>query len=95
MTKVRYCPHPRASVLIVTQAPPTRPPRGLFGPLMQHLDSMHPVEFQLPEDVRTFFKDGECTNASHSGWNLMRPAVNTDSRGFYIDNSQIRHGRLE
>jgi hypothetical protein len=56
---------------------------------------MHPVEFQLPEDVRTFFKDGECTKASHSGWNLMRPAVNTDSRGFYIDNSQIRHGRLE
>jgi hypothetical protein len=95
MTKVRYCPHPRPSVLIVTQAPPTRPPRGLFGPLMQHLDSMHPVEFQLPEDVRTFFKDGESTKASHSGWNLMRPAVNTDSRGFYIDNSQIRHGRLE
>jgi hypothetical protein len=56
---------------------------------------MHPIEFQLPEDVRTFFKDGEivltfvCSKADVSA------LVNTDSRGFYVDNSQVRHGRLE
>ncbi|KAF7322750.1 Histone deacetylase associated PHD protein-2 [Mycena chlorophos] len=37
--------------------PPRKPPPGLFYPLISHLQTTIPAEFQLPEDIRTFFKD--------------------------------------
>ncbi|KAF9567642.1 hypothetical protein CPC08DRAFT_758219 [Agrocybe pediades] len=39
------------------QHPPRKPPHSLFAPLIHHLQVSNPVEYQLPEDIRTFFKD--------------------------------------
>ena len=35
------------------------PPLTLLSPLLHHVQSSPPVEFQLPEDIRTYFKFGE------------------------------------
>ncbi|KAI0282133.1 hypothetical protein BGY98DRAFT_955911 [Russula aff. rugulosa BPL654] len=40
----------------VYQNPPSMPPSSLLSPLLHHLQSSPPVEFQLPEDIRTYFK---------------------------------------
>ncbi|KAH9981454.1 hypothetical protein BGW80DRAFT_1270329 [Lactifluus volemus] len=40
----------------VHQTPPSMPPPSLLSPLIHHVLSSPPVEFQLPEDIRTFFK---------------------------------------
>ncbi|KAF4578654.1 hypothetical protein EYR40_001196 [Pleurotus pulmonarius] len=47
-----YCPACTAK-----QFPPQKPPPGLFSPLIQQLLHANPNEYQLPEDIRTFFKD--------------------------------------
>ena len=44
--------------LIFPQQPPAKPPPSLLSPLIHQLNMSIPVEFQLPEDIRTFFKDG-------------------------------------
>lgn len=44
---------------MVIQHPPRKPPPSLLGPVIHQLQTSHPVEFQLPEDIRTFFKDGQ------------------------------------
>lgn len=38
------------------QNPPSKPPSSVLSPLIHHAQSTPPVEFQLPEDIRTFFK---------------------------------------
>ncbi len=43
---------------IKLQHPPRKPPPSLFSAVVHHVQVMHPVEFQLPEEIRTFFKDG-------------------------------------
>ncbi|KAH9966508.1 hypothetical protein BC827DRAFT_1176408 [Russula dissimulans] len=40
----------------VNQHPPSMPPSSLLSPLIHHVQSSPPVEFQLPEDIRTYFK---------------------------------------
>ncbi|KAF8502553.1 hypothetical protein BU17DRAFT_58719 [Hysterangium stoloniferum] len=47
-----YCP-----ACIVRQHPPPRPRRSLLAPLFHHLQLSIPTEFELPEDIRGFFKD--------------------------------------
>ncbi|KAF5358114.1 hypothetical protein D9756_001766 [Leucocoprinus leucothites] len=37
--------------------PPAKPPPSLLSPLIHQLNISIPVEFQLPEDIRTYFKD--------------------------------------
>ncbi|KAL0947267.1 hypothetical protein HGRIS_013389 [Hohenbuehelia grisea] len=37
--------------------PPRKPPHSLLSPLIHHLATSIPSEFQLPEDYRTYFKD--------------------------------------
>ncbi|KAJ3842764.1 hypothetical protein F5878DRAFT_555232 [Lentinula raphanica] len=37
--------------------PPRKHPPGLLAPLIQSIDSAIPTEFQLPDDIRNFFKD--------------------------------------
>ncbi|KAG6841200.1 hypothetical protein C0991_000862 [Blastosporella zonata] len=41
----------------IRKHPPRKPPPSLLAPLIQQVDTTIPTEFQLPEDVRTFFKD--------------------------------------
>jgi hypothetical protein len=41
------------------QKPPSMPPSSLLSPLIHHMQSSPPVEFQLPEDIRNYFKFGE------------------------------------
>ncbi|KAI0306711.1 hypothetical protein B0F90DRAFT_1692430 [Multifurca ochricompacta] len=38
------------------QNPLSKPPSSLLSPLIHHVRSSPPVEFQLPEEIRTFFK---------------------------------------
>ncbi|KAI0256535.1 hypothetical protein BJV78DRAFT_1165107 [Lactifluus subvellereus] len=40
----------------VHQNPPSMPPSSLLSSLIHHVQSSPPVEFQLPEDIRTYFK---------------------------------------
>ncbi|KAI0075473.1 hypothetical protein K474DRAFT_1391773 [Panus rudis PR-1116 ss-1] len=49
-----FCP-----ACIRKKRPPPKPPASLkfMAPLLSQLQSTTPVEFQLPQDIRTFFKD--------------------------------------
>ncbi|KIK63801.1 hypothetical protein GYMLUDRAFT_57453 [Collybiopsis luxurians FD-317 M1] len=76
-TKVSKSPH---------MHPPRKSPPGLLAPLIQALDNNIPTEYQLPDDIRSFFKDD---------------SVGTSARGGYVNTSEIkpprlnRHGQLE
>jgi len=52
--------------LIFPQQPPAKPPPSLLSPLIHQLNMSIPVEFQLPEDIRTFFKDGASFFSSYT-----------------------------
>ncbi|KAF7338578.1 Histone deacetylase associated PHD protein-2 [Mycena venus] len=47
-----FCP-----ACVIKKHPPRKPPPGLFSPLIQLVQTSIPTEYQLPEEVRTFFKD--------------------------------------
>ncbi|KAF8226228.1 hypothetical protein L208DRAFT_1407346 [Tricholoma matsutake] len=47
-----FCPS-----CMIRKHPPRKPPPSLLSPLIHQVDNTIPTEFQLPEDVRTFFKD--------------------------------------
>lgn len=47
-----FCP-----ACVIRKHPPRRPPPSLFSPLIHLAQTTIPTEYQLPEDVRTFFKD--------------------------------------
>ncbi|TFK72597.1 hypothetical protein BDN72DRAFT_318483 [Pluteus cervinus] len=74
-----FCPS-----CMIKKHPPRRPPPSLLSPLIHHLENSIPTEFQLPDDLRGFFKDvttgpkGAYVDASE----LKQPRLN-------------RHGQLE
>ena len=43
------------------QNPPKMPKPSLMSPLIHQLETSIPVEFQLPDDIRNFFRDGNQT----------------------------------
>ncbi|KAH9857789.1 hypothetical protein C2E23DRAFT_292302 [Lenzites betulinus] len=49
-----FCP-----ACVLEQRPPSKSPPSLkfMGPLLQELGSKIPTEYQLPQDIRTYFKD--------------------------------------
>ncbi|KAH6918816.1 hypothetical protein BKA70DRAFT_1248334 [Coprinopsis sp. MPI-PUGE-AT-0042] len=47
-----YCP-----ACVIRKHPPRKPPPSLLGPLIHQLELSTPVEFQLPDDIRNFFRD--------------------------------------
>ncbi|KDQ60591.1 hypothetical protein JAAARDRAFT_124356 [Jaapia argillacea MUCL 33604] len=47
-----FCPN-----CTVRQNPPAKPPSSLLSPLIHLAQTTAPVEFQLPDDIRGFFKD--------------------------------------
>ncbi|KAJ7632294.1 hypothetical protein FB45DRAFT_791280 [Roridomyces roridus] len=47
-----FCP-----ACVVLKHPPRKPPHSLFAPLIHLVQTSIPTEFQLPEEIRTFFKD--------------------------------------
>ena len=69
----------------------------MLSPLIHHVQSSPPVEFQLPEDIRTFFKFGELfDNDIHPGLtNRVASQVGCNPRGQYIDTSLIKAPRLK
>ncbi|GJJ12447.1 hypothetical protein Clacol_006689 [Clathrus columnatus] len=48
-----FCP-----ACLMRQNPPPKPRRSLLAPLLQQLQMSIPTEFELPEEIRNFFKDG-------------------------------------
>jgi hypothetical protein len=72
------------------------PSSSLFSPLLHHVQSSPPVEFQLPEDIRTYFKFGEFLGKNHA--TIVRPcnlSVGSNPRGQYVDLSLIKAPRLK
>ncbi|KAJ7197271.1 hypothetical protein GGX14DRAFT_668945 [Mycena pura] len=47
-----FCP-----ACTIRKHPPRKPPPSLFSPLIHLVQTSIPTEYQLPEDVRTFFRD--------------------------------------
>ncbi|KAJ6606621.1 hypothetical protein DFH09DRAFT_14524 [Mycena vulgaris] len=47
-----FCP-----ACVIRKHPPRKPPPSLFSPLIHLVQTTIPTEYQLPEEVRTFFKD--------------------------------------
>ncbi|KAF8636483.1 hypothetical protein AX17_003298 [Amanita inopinata Kibby_2008] len=74
-----YCP-----ACIVRKQPPRKPPPSLLSPLIYQVETSIPTEYQLPDDIRNFYKDvatgprGTYIDASE----LRPPRLN-------------RHGQLE
>lgn len=55
-----------------------------------------PVEFQLPEDIRVFFKDGEFAIFLDQSLGIQLYAiVGTGPKGTYVDSSEIKPPRLK
>ncbi|TFK25022.1 hypothetical protein FA15DRAFT_668895 [Coprinopsis marcescibilis] len=47
-----FCP-----ACIIRKHPPRKPPRSLMSPLIHHLQTTIPIEYQLPDDIKNFFRD--------------------------------------
>ncbi|KAF9070348.1 hypothetical protein BDP27DRAFT_622160 [Rhodocollybia butyracea] len=62
----------------------SKPPPGLLAPLIQSLDNSIPIEYQLPDDIRTFFKDvGTSSRGGYVDTAIIKPP------------RLNRHGQLE
>ncbi|EPQ58257.1 hypothetical protein GLOTRDRAFT_57044, partial [Gloeophyllum trabeum ATCC 11539] len=74
-----FCPN-----CSIRQNPPPQPPPSVLAPVIQQVQTSIPIEFQLPDDIRGFFKDvasnarGGYVDASE----IKQPRLN-------------RHGQLE
>ncbi|KAI0048244.1 hypothetical protein FA95DRAFT_1582351 [Auriscalpium vulgare] len=66
------------------QNSPPKPPYSLLSPAIQHMQGLPPVEFQLPEDIRTHFKSvGSNNRGAYTDTSIVKqPRLN-------------RHGQLE
>ncbi|TBU28935.1 hypothetical protein BD311DRAFT_662317 [Dichomitus squalens] len=76
-----FCP-----ACLLEQRPPPKPPASLkfMGPLVHELGHRTPTEFQLPQDVRSFFKDvGTGTRGTYQDMSEVKQARFN------------RHGQLE
>ncbi|PPQ63199.1 hypothetical protein CVT24_005744 [Panaeolus cyanescens] len=47
-----FCP-----MCVARKNPPRKPPPSLLSPLIHYIQTSHPVEFQLPDDIRSYFRD--------------------------------------
>ncbi|ESK88417.1 clr6 histone deacetylase associated phd protein-2 cph2 [Moniliophthora roreri MCA 2997] len=47
-----FCP-----ACTITKNPPRKPPHSLLAPLIHLVETSIPTEYQLPDDIRNFFKD--------------------------------------
>lgn len=78
------------------QHPPNKPPPSFMSPLIHQAQTNIPKEFQLPEDVRSFFKDGMFLHDRFCLKGLIvDELVATGSNGCYVDNSEIKPPRLK
>jgi len=72
------------------------PPSTLLSPLLHHVQSSPPVEFQLPEDIRTYFKFGEFLEKTIPRLSdSVISSVGSNPRGQYVDLSLIKAPRLK
>ncbi|KAG6816942.1 hypothetical protein H0H87_001457 [Tephrocybe sp. NHM501043] len=68
----------------IRKHPPRKPPPSLLAPLIQQVETTIPTEFQLPEDLRAFFKDvGTGPKGSYVDTSELKPP------------RLNRHGQLE
>jgi hypothetical protein len=51
----------------VAQNPYPKPPPSFLSPLITSIQNAPPMEFQLPEDIRTYFKNGSVVFFSRAG----------------------------
>jgi hypothetical protein len=65
-------------------------------PLIRQVDNApFPTEFQLPEDIRTTFKDGKSDFLDVTVLLKHFLAVGTGDRGNYVDAAEIKPPRLK
>ena len=78
------------------QHPPPKPPPSFMSSLIHQAQTSIPKEFQLPDDVRNFFKDGASLDGRLRVESLtINELVATGSNGSYMDSSEIRQPRLK
>ncbi|KAJ3556429.1 hypothetical protein NP233_g11981 [Leucocoprinus birnbaumii] len=59
---------------MIRKQPPAKPPPSLLSPLIHQLNMTIPVEFQLPEDIRTYFKDvGQGPKGNYIDTSVYKP----------------------
>ncbi|KAF7304633.1 Histone deacetylase associated PHD protein-2 [Mycena kentingensis (nom. inval.)] len=68
-----FCP-----ACVIRKHPPRKPPPGLFSPLIAQVQASIPTEYQLPDEIRTFFRDvGTGPKGSYVDNSVVRqPRVN-------------------
>lgn len=88
-------------VLIMPQStgrmpsPPPQPGTELFGPLLARLKSTNPSEFQLPEDIRTYYKNGVLTVSLFPSFFLRLILWHQLSPGHVVGTSMAASGNLQ
>ena len=66
-----------------------------MAPLVHELASKIPTEFQLPQDIRSYFKDGSCLLSYLASAKFNNFPVGTGPRGAYQDASEIKPARFK
>lgn len=79
------------------QHPPQKSPPSFLSPVINVLNTSIPTEYQLPDEIRTFFKDGETHRSfTRPPTNLIGHAiVATGNNGTYVDSSEAKPPRLK
>lgn len=80
---------------LLAQHPPRKPTQSLFSPLVHVLNYSIPTEYQLPDEIRTFFKDGASLVSQFSTGLLTGSKVATNDKGAYVDNADLKPPRLK
>lgn len=81
------------SVSRILQNPPARPPRGFFRELIYKIDCENPKAFQLTNDIKSLYKNGEPGGAhpsERSTDSACRPSVVIGPTGDYLDTNEHR-----
>ena len=79
---------------VISQNPPPKPAPSFMSPLIHLVQTSIPKEFQLPDDVRGFFKDGSWALFFNHRLTLLF-LVATGPNGTYVDSSELKQPRLK
>lgn len=86
-----------------------RQPRNIFGPLLRRVQTVNPIQYQLPVEIRTNFRGGEsscpvhCFSCALSYWDIrcliqltwLEFLVATSETGAFINTELTRPLKIE
>lgn len=82
---------------LVFQDPPPKVPPSLMAPLIAQAqtNASTPREYQIPDDIRNFFKDGKLNFDISELLPILANIVGAGPRGAYVDTSEVKKPRLK